>query len=147
MASYCLTLNSIGYVYLGETSTLLLRAKTTGFAAGSTGWLNLFHNGGRKSGATFPSSLQPLFFVPHADHAVPVMLNAPGFGPSGTCFVYSATCLGGLILTYFFVPETKGRSFIELDELFERRIPARQFRLTETEVDRAKKEERERGRV
>lgn len=62
MAAYCTTLNTVGYVYLGETSTLLLRAKTTGFAAGSTGILNFVHNAG-----------------------LPEMLNAPGFGPSGTC--------------------------------------------------------------
>ncbi|KAI1873996.1 uncharacterized protein JN550_002575 [Neoarthrinium moseri] len=32
-----------------------------------------------------------------------------------------------LVLLYFFVPETKGRSFDELDILFERKVPARAF--------------------
>lgn len=38
---YASTLGVIGYVYLGETSTVLLRAKTTGVAAAGTGVLNL----------------------------------------------------------------------------------------------------------
>ncbi|CAK7204838.1 hypothetical protein SEUCBS139899_007600 [Sporothrix eucalyptigena] len=32
------------------------------------------------------------------------------------------------ILTYLWIPDTTGRSFSQLDELFERRIPARKFK-------------------
>lgn len=35
---------------------------------------------------------------------------------------------------YFFFPEAKGRSYAELDELFERRIPAWRFKSTKTEA-------------
>jgi hypothetical protein len=35
--------------------------------------------------------------------------------------------LGCIIVTYFCFPETKGRTPAELDEMFEARIPARQF--------------------
>jgi hypothetical protein len=38
------------------------------------------------------------------------------------------------LLVAYFVPETKGRSFAELDELFEREIPAWRFATTETHV-------------
>jgi hypothetical protein len=48
---------------------------------------------------------------------------------------------------YFTIPETKGRSYIELDELFERRISARQFEATETEVDKEKTATALRGQV
>ena len=34
------------------------------------------------------------------------------------------------VWAYFRLPETKDRSASELDELFERRIPARQFKTT-----------------
>jgi SP family general alpha glucoside:H+ symporter-like MFS transporter len=40
------------------------------------------------------------------------------------------------ILLYFVFPETKNRSYPELDELFERRISARKFSSTETSVQR-----------
>jgi hypothetical protein len=33
------------------------------------------------------------------------------------------------------VSETKGRSYVELDELFERKIPARKFRNTRTTAE------------
>lgn len=36
--------------------------------------------------------------------------------------------LGCIIVTYFYFPETKGRTPAELDEMFEARIPARQFK-------------------
>lgn len=38
------------------------------------------------------------------------------------------------ILVWFLVPETKGRSFEELDELFARGIPAWKFAQTRTSV-------------
>jgi hypothetical protein len=53
-------------------------------------------------------------------------------------FVATATCVW--ILIFFLVPETRGRSFTELDELFARRIPAWKFAKTETEESRLRKE-------
>ena len=38
------------------------------------------------------------------------------------------------ILVAFLVPETKGRTFAELDELFDRKIPAWGFAKTKTSV-------------
>ncbi|OAA68556.1 MFS alpha-glucoside transporter [Niveomyces insectorum RCEF 264] len=36
----------------------------------------------------------------------------------------------GLLLSYWYVPETKDRTFTEIDQLFEKRVPARKFRDT-----------------
>lgn len=36
--------------------------------------------------------------------------------------------VGCIIVTYFCLPETKGRSAAELDEMFEAKIPARKFK-------------------
>jgi hypothetical protein len=58
---YSSTLAVLGYVYLGETSTVLLRAKTTGVAAGSTGFLNLI-----------------------VGYCSPLMLTSPKFGVAAT---------------------------------------------------------------
>jgi hypothetical protein len=40
----------------------------------------------------------------------------------------------GVVLMYFTVPEVTGRTFDDLNELFERKIPARKF--ASTKVDR-----------
>lgn len=43
------------------------------------------------------------------------------------------TCLLCPLWAYFRLPETKGRSFRELDILFEKRVPARNFGTTNVE--------------
>lgn len=47
-------------------------------------------------------------------------------------------CFISIIWCYFRLPEFKGRSYYELDVLFQRRIPARKFKTTavEPEADR-----------
>jgi hypothetical protein len=35
-------------------------------------------------------------------------------------------------MVYFFIPEYRGRSYAQLDELFARRVPAREFEKTQT---------------
>ena len=49
-----------------------------------------------------------------------------------------ATGILGWVTVFFFVPELKGRSYEELDELFERRIPTRRFASTQTEAQRVR---------
>lgn len=46
---------------------------------------------------------------------------------------------------WFVVPETKDRSYAELDELFERKIPAWRFKSTETSTQQILESEREAG--
>ena len=53
--------------------------------------------------------------------------NYAGFFWAGVCFL----CI---IYTYFRVPEPRGRSFAELDLLFEQRVPARKFAKTRVDV-------------
>ncbi|KAK1010575.1 hypothetical protein LTR91_002410 [Friedmanniomyces endolithicus] len=43
-------------------------------------------------------------------------------------YIWVPPCLLAALWVYFFLPEVKGRSLEEIDELFERRLPARQFR-------------------
>jgi hypothetical protein len=128
VAAYAVTAGPLGYAYLGETSTVVLRAKTTGVAAAMTGMLNLITN-----------------------YCTPLLLSATAanWGVKGTSFFFAGTGALGWILIYFFIPwvqchimtgrtdansETKGRSFLELDELFERRIPAGKFKQTQTSI-------------
>ena len=53
--------------------------------------------------------------------------NKAGFFWCGACFL----CI---IYTYFRVPEPSGRSFAELDLLFEHKVSARKFRTTQVDV-------------
>jgi SP family general alpha glucoside:H+ symporter-like MFS transporter len=55
--------------------------------------------------------------------------NAWGLGAKAG-FVWMVTCFLFLIWTYFRLPEPKGRTYGELDVLFERKVPARKFKST-----------------
>lgn len=51
-----------------------------------------------------------------------------------TGFFWAAFCFLCIIYTYFRIPEPTGRTFAELDLLFERKVSARQFAKTEVDV-------------
>lgn len=65
----------------------------------------------------------------------PYMLN-PGAWNWGnyTGFFWAAICFLCIIYTYFRVPEPRGRTFAELDLLFERGVSARKFASTKVDV-------------
>lgn len=58
-------------------------------------------------------------------------------------FVFGAVLVFATIFIYFFVPETKGRTYIEIDELWARGTPARKFQETKivTVTEGSKSEE------
>jgi hypothetical protein len=43
-------------------------------------------------------------------------------------FIFGGFCVLFNVYLYFHHPETKGRSFEELDEMFAKKVPARQFK-------------------
>lgn len=51
-----------------------------------------------------------------------------------TGFLWGPICLLCFVWAYFRLPEFKGRSYYELDILFERKISARKFSSTTVEV-------------
>ena len=54
-----------------------------------------------------------------------------GANLGGKCgYVWAGTAFFCLILAYFFVPEMKGRSYREIDILFNRHVPARKWKNT-----------------
>ncbi|RMZ83342.1 hypothetical protein DV737_g1670, partial [Chaetothyriales sp. CBS 132003] len=65
----------------------------------------------------------------------PYMLN-PGEWDWGNYagFFWGGVCFLCIIYTYFRVPEPRGRSFAELDLLFEQGVPARKFASTQVDV-------------
>ena len=54
-------------------------------------------------------------------------IDSGNLGPK-TYLIFAGWMLFALTLTYLYLPETKGRSAAELDELFEAKVPARKFK-------------------
>lgn len=65
-------------------------------------------------------------------YATPPMLLALDLR---TAFVYGALSVPICILMWLYVPETAGRSAAEIDELYEKKVPAWRWRKTVTEVE------------
>jgi hypothetical protein len=57
----------------------------------------------------------------------PFVQNEPGNLGGKVGFIYGSFSLISIPFVYFFVPELKGRSLEELDELFNNHVPARKF--------------------
>ncbi|GME93147.1 unnamed protein product [Ambrosiozyma monospora] len=65
----------------------------------------------------------------------PYMLNPTAWNwKAKTGLFWAGFCIACLTWTYFELPETKGRTFAELDKLFEDGVPARKFKSTEVET-------------
>jgi SP family general alpha glucoside:H+ symporter-like MFS transporter len=67
--------------------------------------------------------LQPYFMNP-------AQWNLKGY----TGFVWGGTAFATFVWCFFFLPETKGRTFEELDWLFAKRTPTRKFRTAEVNI-------------
>ncbi|OQU96203.1 hypothetical protein CLAIMM_02316 [Cladophialophora immunda] len=67
--------------------------------------------------------------------ATPYMLNPDEGNLKGkTFFVYGATCVLSATWAYFRLPEMKGRTYEELDILFQKQISARKFKSTHVDA-------------
>lgn len=93
-----------------EISSIRLRSKTQSLGLAVYyifGWIFLF---------TVPYMFQP----------------APTGADWGTrtCWLFAGLTLIFVIFAYFFVPETKGRSYTDIDALYHRNVPARKFKQT-----------------
>lgn len=68
------------------------------------------------------------FFSTVWNVVVPYMFNSDEGNLGGKMgWIFLATGLISLVVVYFDFPETKGRSYEVLDEMFEQKIPARRF--------------------
>lgn len=82
-------------------------------------------------GSVVATVLEPYFINPTA-------WNAKGY----TGFFWGGTSALTLLWAYFRLPETKGRSFEELNLLFHQRVPARRFKHYEVDVFSVKEDEK-----
>ncbi|WVW79024.1 hypothetical protein I302_100987 [Kwoniella bestiolae CBS 10118] len=103
----------IGFISAGETSTPRLRAQTSALAF---------------------ACQSSCFFVFY--WTVPIMIS-PDQGNLGVraSFVFAALIVPVGLIVYFFYPETTGRTYVELDELYAMGIPARKFKSTTTSTE------------
>ncbi|KAJ7733062.1 putative maltose porter [Mycena maculata] len=98
----------VSWCIIAETSAIRLRPLTTGIGRASYYIIEI-----------------PCIFLGS------YMLNPTGGNLGGKCgYVWGGTALATLITAYFCLPEMKGRSYREIDIMFTRRIPARQFEKT-----------------
>ncbi|EGP90751.1 uncharacterized protein MYCGRDRAFT_90404 [Zymoseptoria tritici IPO323] len=102
----------VSWTIIAETSSVRLRPLTTGV--------------GR---AAYYVAEIPLIYVNAR------LINPTGWNLAGKCgYVWGATALVCWVIAYLFLPEMKHRSYRELDILFEREVPARQFKYTVIDV-------------
>ncbi|KAJ9112732.1 hypothetical protein QFC22_006234 [Naganishia vaughanmartiniae] len=102
MAGYSVSLQAVGWLYLGELASVGLRAKSIGVAS------------------VFQSSVNLLL-----SYTVPLMLSPQKAGRGAKIgFFFGGISIFWLTLIYFSCPETKGRTATEIDELFEKGVPA-----------------------
>lgn len=109
------------YAIRSEASALRLRSKSQGIAG-------LFDH----LSAIILNLVLPYIFNPDAGN-----LKAK------TGFIFTGLCLIGAVITYFDVPEMKGRSVLEIDAMFKLGLKTREFRNwsgTEEEVEAAVRE-------
>jgi SP family general alpha glucoside:H+ symporter-like MFS transporter len=143
----------IGYVAAGETSTPRLRAQTTSFNLGCYG-IGLYVDHlqrpeGQGHSLTPPSSVVFQWSVSY--------MISPDAGNMGVkaIYVWAGLLIPTVILLWLFYPEvrsrpsaralhiclwcfqTYGRTYWELDELYERNIPAWKFKTTATLADQS----------
>lgn len=108
---YDFTVGPVTYSLISELSSTRLKAKTIVLARAAYNLSNIFVN---------------------------VMTNyqlsssAWNWG-SRSAFFWAGSCLLSAVWVFFRVPEPKGRTYAELDLLFEHKVPARQF--AQTKID------------
>ncbi|KAL3468852.1 general substrate transporter [Aspergillus californicus] len=113
LAAFCIiwaffyygSIGAVGWAVVGEISSSRLRAKTTSLAALSSSIFNMAWS----------------IAIPYLVNKEDANLGAK----TGLIFLVMAFVFTGVC--FFWLPETKGRSFDELDALFEARTPARRF--------------------
>lgn len=93
------------YAIMGETSSLQLRSLTHGLGSVASQAVSIML-----------AVLLPMLFS--KDKAA---LGAK------TGFVFCGLCIVGVVLAWLWIPEMRGRSMIELDHMFEMKVPTRKF--------------------
>ncbi|KAI1471491.1 putative maltose permease [Daldinia caldariorum] len=110
--AYDLSVGPITFVILGECSATRVRSKTIAVA----------------------TAIQAVFGIAMTV-AIPYMINPAEANMQGKLgYFFGGLGVICLIWSYFRIPETKGRTYEELDILFDKKVPARQFKGYQVDV-------------
>jgi MFS family permease len=102
---YFLTIGAVAFTILGEASSTVLRAKTISLATATQAICGLVMN-----------------------FAIPYMVNPDKGNLKGKVgFIFGALAVVGAIGSWVYVPELKGKTFAEIDQLFAQEIPPRKM--------------------
>ena len=102
---YDMTVGPVCFVLLAECSAVRVRSKTIALATAAQGLLTIF-----------------------MDALIPYMINPDQLDLQGKVgFLFGGLGAVALVWAHFHVPETRGRSYEELDLLFGRGVDARDF--------------------
>ncbi|TVY82806.1 Maltose permease MAL31 [Lachnellula suecica] len=113
---YDLTVGPVCYALVAEVSSTRLKAKTIVLAR------NLYNIGGIVVNILTTYQLTP---------------TPSGWGwGAKSAFFWAGSCFLCVVWVYFRLPEPKGRTYGEMDVLFERRISARKFKETKLDIFR-----------
>ncbi|RDW72799.1 hypothetical protein BP6252_06706 [Coleophoma cylindrospora] len=102
---YFMTIGAMAFVLLGEVSSAKLRAKTTGLC----------------------TMTQSIFGIA-MNVAVPYMVNPDAANLKGKVgFIFGGLGAIATVASFFYVPELKGKTFAEIDDLFTAKVPPRKM--------------------
>ncbi|KAM0278153.1 hypothetical protein ACHAQH_005351 [Verticillium albo-atrum] len=115
-------LGSLGWAFVGEIASQKLRARTAGLAAGMSVIFGLIFN-----------------------TALPVMLDTEGANMGyKTGWLFFGVGVVTCVVVWVFVPEPSRRNNAEMDEMYEKGVPAWKMKNYVTDVQLAQREARER---
>ncbi|OLN83277.1 Maltose permease MAL31-like protein 3 [Colletotrichum chlorophyti] len=109
---YNVSIGSTAFSLLAEVSTSRLRAKTIAIGYASQNSINVMWQ----------------FVIPYMFNPDKANLGAK------IAFIFGGACFFCLLYLWYFQPETSGRSYQELDEMFAKGVPARKFKTYKTTV-------------
>lgn len=107
---YNVSIGSTAFALLAEVSTSRLRYKTVAMGLALSSCINVMWQ----------------FTIPYMFNPDQANLGAK------IAFIFGGTCLICIVYLFFYQPETGGRSYQELDEMFAKGVPARDFKSYQT---------------
>lgn len=118
---YSISLAPLGWVGIVEVSSIRLRAKTAAFGVLINSFIGLVFV------SRFRFCWSPMLILTK-NYTVPLLLSSQdaGWGQKIGLFFGGLSVLF-LVPTYYLYPETKGRSYAEIDQLYELNVPPRHF--------------------